>query len=440
MKLASTARLGLAAVCSLLLSFGAAHATNIQRVISPGGIEAWLVQDATVPMIAMEYAFAGGSTQDPADKPGVANLVAGLLDEGAGDLDSKAFRERLERRAIDLSFNDSREHLRGSLRTLKEHREEAFDLLRLALNEPRFDAEPLERGRAQVLSTLRRQSTSPNDIASRRFFETAFPGHPYAWPPNGTMETVARISADDLRGYAKRVLARDTLKVSVVGDIDPVTLGPMLDRVFGGLPAKADLRPIAPIAPNVPPSRVNVTLDVPQTVVLFGAPGIKRSDPDFMTAFVLNHVLAGGMTSRLYREVREKRGLVYSISETLVWFRETAFVMGSTATRADRANDTIDTTEKEIRRIATEGPTQAELDEAKAYLKGSQMLSLDTSAKIAGALLQYQIDNLGIDYIDRRNSLVDAVTLDDARRVAKRLWDQQFLTVVVGRVAQPTAN
>jgi zinc protease len=440
MKLASTARLGLAAVCSLLLSFGAAHATNIQRVISPGGIEAWLVQDATVPMIAMEYAFAGGSTQDPADKPGVANLVAGLLDEGAGDLDSKAFRERLERRAIDLSFNDSREHLRGSLRTLKEHREEAFDLLRLALNEPRFDAEPLERGRAQVLSTLRRQSTSPNDIASRRFFETAFPGHPYAWPPNGTMETVARISADDLRGYAKRVLARDTLKVSVVGDIDPVTLGPMLDRVFGGLPAKADLRPISPIAPNVPPSRVNVTLDVPQTVVLFGAPGIKRSDPDFMTAFVLNHVLAGGMTSRLYREVREKRGLVYSISETLVWFRETAFVMGSTATRADRANDTIDTTEKEIRRIATEGPTQAELDEAKAYLKGSQMLSLDTSAKIAGALLQYQIDNLGIDYIDRRNSLVDAVTLDDARRVAKRLWDQQFLTVVVGRVAQPTAN
>jgi zinc protease len=179
---------------------------------------------------------------------------------------------------------------------------------------------------------------------------------------------------------------------------------------------------------------------VPQTVVLFGAPGIKRSDPDFMTAFVLNHVLAGGMTSRLYREVREKRGLVYSISETLVWFRETAFVMGSTATRADRANDTIDTTEKEIRRIATEGPTQAELDEAKAYLKGSQMLSLDTSAKIAGALVQYQIDNLGIDYIDRRNSLVDAVTLDDARRVAKRLWDQQFLTVVVGRVAQQTAN
>jgi zinc protease len=440
MNLAAVRRLTLAAVCSLLLPLGIANATNIQRVISPGGIEAWLVQDATVPIIAMEYAFAGGSSQDPADKPGVANLVAGLLDEGAGDLDAKTFRERLERRAIDLSFNDSRDHLRGSLRTLREHREEAFDLLRLALTQPRFDAEPLERGRAQTLATLRRQSTSPNDIASRRFFETAFGSHPYAWPPNGTTESVTKISADDLRAYAKRVLARDTIKIAVVGDIDPATLGAVLDRVFGGLPAKAELRQVAPIELQVPASRVNVTLDVPQTVVLFGAPGIKRSDPDFMTAFVLNHVLAGGMTSRLYREVREKRGLVYSISESLIWFREAAFVMGSTATRADRANDTIETTEKEIKRIATEGPSQTELDEAKSYLKGSQMLSLDTSSKIAGAMLQYQMDNLGIDYIDRRNSLVDAVTLEDARRVAKRLWDQRFLTVVVGRVAQATNN
>ena len=291
------------------------------------------------------------------------------------------------------------------------------------------------------MATLRRQSTSPNDIASRRFFETAFGAHPYAWPPTGTMDSVPKISADDLRGYAKRVLARDTREDC---RWSATSIRRRSARCSIACSAACPQRPTcgrsrrSSCRCRLP--RVNVTLDVPQTVVLFGAPGIKRSDPDFMTAFVLNHVLAGGMTSRLYREVREKRGLVYSISETLVWLRESAFVMGSTATRADRANDTIDTTEKEIRRIATEGPTQTELDEAKSYLKGSQMLSLDTSSKIAGALLQYQIDNLGIDYIDRRNSLVDAVTLDDAKRVAKRLWDQRFLTVVVGRVAQPTAN
>jgi zinc protease len=440
MMAASLRRLALAATGSLLLALAPAHATNIQRVVSPGGIEAWLVQDATVPIIAMEYAFAGGSVQDPPGKPGVANMVAGTLDEGAGELNAKAFRERLERRAIELSFNDSREYLRGSLRMLKEHRDEAFDLLRLALTQPRFDQEDLERVRGQVMATLRRQSTSPNDIASRRFFETAFGEHPYSRPADGTMDSVPKISTDDLREYTKRILARETLKIAVVGDIDPATLGAMLDRTFGNLPAKPDLLTIAPVDMKVPATRVNVTLDVPQTVVLFGAPGIPRADKDFMTAFVLNHILAGGMTSRLYREVREKRGLVYGISETLVWFRQTAFVYGSTATRFDRANETIDTTEKELRRIATDGPTQTELDEAKSYLKGSQMLSLDTSSKIAGALLQYQLDNLGIDYIDRRNSLIDAVTLDDAKRVAKRLWDQQFLTVVVGRVAQPTGN
>jgi zinc protease len=434
------AALSAATVALLLTPLTRAEATSIQRVVSPGGIEAWLVQDATVPMIAVEYAFAGGSTQDPAGKPGVADMVAGLLDEGAGDLDSKAFRERLERRAIDISFNDTRDHLRGSMRTLKDNRDEAFELLRLAVNQPRFDAEALERGRAQALSTLRRQSTSPNDIASRRFFQEAYGEHPYAWPPNGTLESVPTITADDLRAYTKRVLARDTLKIAVVGDIDAATLQTQLDRVFGTLPAKADLRPIAPAEPKVPAARVNVTLDVPQTVVMFGAPGIPRADPDFMTGYVLNHILAGSMNSRLYREVREKRGLVYGISEALIWLRQSALVMGSTATRADRTNDTIETTEAEIRRIAAEGPTQTELDEAKSYLKGSQMLSLDTSAKIAGALLQYQVDNLGIDYIDRRNSLIDAVTLEDAKRVAKRLWDQRFLTVVVGRVAQPAAN
>lgn len=430
----------LAAIALLLIACAPADATKIQRVVSPAGIEAWLVQDATVPLIAVEFAFGGGSTQDPDGKPGVANMTAGMLDEGAGDLDSKTFRERLDRRAIDINFHDTRDHLRGSMRTLKENRDEAFDLLRLALTSPRFDAEPLERVRAQVTSILRRQSTSPNDIANQRFFEIAYPDHPYGRRPAGTLESVATITADDLRAYTKKVLARDRLKVSVVGDIDAAALGSLLDKVFGALPAKSDLKPVPPVEFSTKAGRVNVTLDVPQTVVLFGAPAVPRADKDFMAAFVLNHVLAGGMTSRLYSEVREKRGLVYSISESLFWFSQSSFLIGSTATRADRADQTIETTEAEIRRIAAEGPTQKELDDAKSYLKGSQMLSLDTSSKIAGALLQYQIDNLGIDYIDRRNSLIDAVTLEDAKRVAKRLWDQPLLKVVVGRVAQPAAN
>jgi zinc protease len=340
-----------------------------------------------------------------------------------------------------LSFSSSRDYLRGSLRTLTENQGEAFDLLRLALTQPRFDAEPLERGRAQMLSNLRSETTNPSSIASRRFFEAAYGQHPYGRPSSGTLASVPTISADDLKTYAHRVLVRDTIKVAVVGDIDAATLGPLLDKTFGELPAHGQLTPVAPVIADTSAGHINVTLDVPQTVVLFGAPGLQRSDPDFMAAYIVSHIVGGGgLTSRLYREVREKRGLVYSISESLLWMEQSSLLVGSTATRSDKTGDTVETLEREIRKLAEQGPTQTELDEAKSFLKGSQMLSLDTSPKIAAALLQFQIDKLGIDYIEKRNSLVDAVTLDDAKRVAKKLWGQPFLTTIVGRVTQPAGN
>jgi len=416
-------------------------ATKIQRLVSPGGIEAWFVQDATVPLIAMEYAFGGGASQDPAAKPGVGNMVANLLDEGSGDLDSKTFHERLDRRAIELSFASNRDTFRGSLRMLKENKDEAFDLLRSALTAPRFESADVERVRNQILSGLRRDSTNPTALAGRKFLEVAFGDHPYGRSANGTLETVPTITVADMKDYVGRVIAKDTLRVAVVGDVDPDTLGKLLDKTFGSLPAKANLTPVADVEAAKPPQRAFIPLDVPQTVVTFGGPGIRRHDPDFMAGYVVNHILGGGgLSSRLYREVREKRGLAYSVYESLMWMDHSALFIGSTGTRADRAGETIDAIENEIRRIAAEGPTEKELEDAKSYLKGSQMLALDTSSKLAQALLQYQLDKLPIDYIEKRNALVDAVTLEDTKRVSKRLWGQGLLTVVVGRTPQAAAQ
>lgn len=428
---------GTLALGAALLTFGQAPAqaaTKIQRVISPGGIEAWLVQDATVPLVAMQFAFQGGSAQDPANKPGVAQLMADNLDEGAGDLDSNAYHERLERRAIQMNFNVTRDHIRGSLRMLKDNRDEAFDLLRLALTAPRFDAEPLERVRAQTMSILRRESVTPGSIAGNKFFAAGFSNHPYAHAPRGTLDSVPAITADDLRAYRQKVFARDGLTVAVVGDIDAATLGQLLDKTFGALSAKGDLAPVPEVTLATGDSRVFVPLDVPQTSILFGGPSIKRDDPDFMTAYIVNHIIGGGsLSSRLYHEVREKRGLVYSVSTSLWWMDKTSIFLGNTATRADRASETVERITAELKRIADEGPTQQELDEAKSYLKGSQMVALDSSTKFAGALLQYQIDKLGIDYLDRRPAIIDAVTLDDAKRVARKIWSHPLLTVSVGR-------
>jgi zinc protease len=430
--------------CAALLTLAATSshaAAKIQRLVSPGGIEAWFVQDATVPLIAMEYAFGGGGAQDPVDKSGVGNMVAGLLDEGSGDLDSKTFHERLERRAIELSFSSTRDYFRGSLRMLKDNKEEAFDLLHLALTSPHFNATDVERIRAQVMSGLRRDTTNPTALASRKFLEVAFGDHPYGRQSNGTLESVAKIGVADMKDYVRRVIAKDTLRIAVVGDVDADTLGKLLDKTFGGLPAKASLTPVADVQAAKPPQRAFIPLDVPQTVVTFGGPGVHRHDPNFMAAYVVNHILGGGgLSSRLYKEVREKRGLAYSIHESLLWMDRSAVFVGNTGTRADRAGETVDAIEKEIRHMAEDGPSQKELDEAKSYLKGSQMLALDTSSKLAQALLQYQLDKLPIDYIEKRNALVDAVTLEDAKKAAQLLWGQGLLTVIVGRTPQAAAQ
>jgi zinc protease len=418
-----------------------AGATKIDRVVSPGGIEFWFVRDATVPLVSIEFAFRGGSVQDPDDKGGLSALTVSTLDEGAGDLDSTAYNARLERQAIELQIRSSREHVRGTLRTLKENQDEAFELLRLALNEPRFDASAVERMRAQTMVSLKRQTTNPNSISSRNWWASAFPNHPYGRPVNGTLESVARITPDDMRDYARRVLAREHLKLGVVGDIDATTAGRLIDRAFGKLPAKAQLRPVPAIKLQGLGGRTVVDLNVPQAVVTFGGAGIPRNDPDFMAAYIVNHILGGGsFSSRLYREVREVRGLAYGVNTSLTWLEGASALVGGTATRADAAGETLDIVEREFHRMATEGPTQEELTKAKTYLKGSFALNLDTSSKIASQLVQMQIDNLGIDYIERRSAMIDAVTPADARRVAKRLLDSGLLVTVVGRPKGVTAR
>ena len=423
-----------AAVLALPLFAAPAFATTIERVVSPGGIEAWLVHEPAVPMIAVDFAFGGGGVQDPAGKAGTASLVASLLDEGAGDLDSKTFHARLERKAIELGFQAERDTLRGTLRTLTQNRDEAFDYLRLALTAPRFDQTDVEIIRAQILSMLRRATTSPTDIANLRWWQTAFADHPYGRPVNGTLESVPTITVDDLKDYTRRVLARANLKIAVVGDIDAETVKTMLDRVFGALPAEPDLKPVANVSPQGLGRRIVVKLDVPQAVVTFGGPGIARKDPDFMAAYIVNHILGGGaFSSRLYQEVREKRGLAYSVYDSLVWLNHSSLFLGGTATRADRAGETLDVIDKEIRRLAESGPTADELAKAKAYLNGSFALNLDTSSKIAALLVQLQLDGLGIDYFSRRPEMIKAVTLDDAKRVAKRLLDGGLLVTVAGR-------
>ena len=362
-------------------------------------------------------------------------MVASLLDEGAGDLDARAFQERLDERAISISFSAQRDSLRGSLKTLFEHREQAFDLLRLALNSPRFEAEAIERVRAGVLAGLRRRTTNPSDIAGDRWFARAFPNHPYGQPTRGTLDSVAKIGVGDLRDFHRNTIARSNLKIATIGSIDAREIAELVERAFAPLPQRPQLVPVPEIAPQGAGEQEVVQLDVPQTVIAFGGTGFKRADPDFIPAFVLNHILGGGsFSSRLYREVREKRGLAYSVYSYLAPYDRTGLFMGGVSTRNDRAAESLNIIREQIKKIADSGPTAEELAKAKSYLIGSFPLRFDTSGKIAGQLLEIQLENLGIDYIDRRNGLIQAVTAEDVQRAAKRfLTDARLLVTLVGR-------
>ncbi|WP_244540624.1 pitrilysin family protein [Hyphomicrobium sp. CS1BSMeth3] len=406
---------------------------KIQTVKSPGGIEAWLVQEQAVPLIALRFVFEGGSAQNPQGKDGLANFMTAMMDEGAGDLDSHKFQERMEELAFRMSFEDSRDGIYGSFETLTANRDPSVEMLRMAVNNPRFDADAVERVRRQLLSGLAFAAKNPNRIAGKAWSEQAFANHPYGRPPEGTPDSIAKITRDDLEGFRKRTFARDNLKVVAVGDINAEQLGALLDRVFGDLPAKAELTPIPPTTPEAKERVKVIHMDVPQSVVQFGAPGIAREDDDFMAAFVLNQILGGGgFASRLTEEVREKRGLAYSVYSYLQPYRRTAIFAGGVATKNEEVGRSLDVIRSELRRMASNGPTPDELKNAKDYLTGSFALRFDTNAKIANQLLGFLFEGYGIDYIDKRNALVNAVTLEDVKRVAARLLkaDELIVTVV----------
>ncbi len=409
-----------------------AAAVTVERVESPGGIVAWLVRDSLVPLVSIEFSFRGGAAQDPDGKTGLADMTTSLLDEGAGDMDSQAFQRKLSDLAVSISFDAGMDTIRGSLKTLNTTRDEAVDLLALALTKPRFDEDAVERIRQQILAGLARRSTDPDTIAGRVWWKAVFPNHPYGLPSQGTTETIATITADDMRRLISERFARDQLIVGVVGDITPDELAPLLDRAFGALPANG--RPFIMVAPE--PQAAGqifvVESEVPQSVVLFGHGGIRREDPDYYIAYTMNYILGGGgFASRLYEEVREKRGLAYSVYSYMTPLSAAGIYSGGVSTANARVGESIDVIRAEWARMRDDGVSEAELKDAKTYLTGSFPLRFTSTNRIARMLVGMQYNDLGIRYLEERNAYIEAVTLDGIQRVARRLLKPDELTIVV---------
>lgn len=422
-----------AVTVGVLSSVNTLQAMDIRKVVSDKGIVAWFVPDKSVPLVAMSFAFRNaGSATDPDGKEGLAEMTSGLLDEGAGELKSQAFQRAVEDIAAQIGFSAGRDTFTGQLRTLTAEREKAFELLRLALNTPRFDAVPVKRIQSQMLASLRRQARNPRQISGRLWSETVFPDHPYSKPSNGTEGTVAALTADDLKSFVRDRFSRDRLIIGVVGDISEEELKQRLDSVFGDLPATGRKFAIPETTPGGSGKTLIIRKQIPQSMMILGHAGLKLDDPDWYAALLVTRIFGGGgLSSRLYEEIREKRGLAYSVYAYLSPMEHSALLAGGVATQNARAAESLSVIRAEWQRLAERGITAKELDTAKTYMNGSFPLRLGSSRGIAGMLVGIQIADLGMDYIKKRPSLINSITLAEANRVAKRLYRVSDLTVVI---------
>jgi zinc protease len=415
----------------------ASRAENVQRIVTPGGLTAWLVESYAVPLVALEFAMRGGAAQDPADKPGLAALLAGTLDEGAGPYDARGFHHAIEEHAIHLGFGADRDSFSGHLQTLSRNLDKAFELLKLALTDARLDTSDVLRIRNQFAAELKRDLNDPDAMAAKAFREAAFPNHPYGRPVRGALGSIESLTREDLIALRERLFATKDLKIAVVGAIDAQTLSVKLDEVFGAFARDNDLAPVPDIEVSNVGLRKIIDLDVPQTTIRFGRPGVTKQDPDYFAVVVANHILGGGtFTSRLFREVRETRGMAYSVYSQLNEYDRCPMLIGAAATRNERATEALAVIEEQVRDFAEHGPTEDELDKARKYLIGSYPLRFDTSTKIASQLVNLQLDGLEPSYLDERNGRIAAVSLEDCKHAAKKLLgDGGLLVTMAGRPA-----
>lgn len=425
----------LACVFSLFLASPALAAIDIQEVDTPGGFKAWLVEEPSIPFTALEIRFEGGSALDAPDKRGATNLMVGLLEEGAGENDAGAFAEAAETLAADFSYDASQDTVSISARFLSENRDEAMALLRDSLIDPRFDQESIERVRRQVLSSIRSDQKDPDTIANDALESMVFGDHPYGSAIEGTEESISALTRDDIVAAHQGALAKDRVFIAATGDISADELATLIDTLLSDLPETGAAFP-EDIEVKTTAGVTVVPYETPQSVALFGHKGIKRDDPDFFAAYVMNTILGGGgFEARLMEEVREKRGLTYGVYSYILPMDHAELYLGRVASANDRIAEAVDVIRDEWRKMAETGVTQAELDQAKTFLTGAYPLRFDGNAPIARILVGMQMDGLTPEYVTNRNAMVEAVTLEDVRRTAARVLRPDELRFVV--VGQP---
>lgn len=405
---------------------------DVKVIKTESGIEAWLVEDHSLPLITMKFSFQGGLINDPEDKPGVAKMVSVLLDEGAGDLKSQPFQEQLSNNAIVMGFTPGRDAFHGVLKTTTENKDLAFNLLALALAHPRFDNDAVERMRNAIMAENKDNLGDPAWLSARTFNGEVFEGHYYSLPGAGTLSSIPRITRRDLQDFVDAQFAQNLLKVVIVGDVTEDGAREMLQKIFGELPDHGQLVTADEAKLANPGKTILLPLDTPQTYVAIANPGVTRGSDDWYAAEVMAYILGGdGFDSRLMSEVRKKRGLTYGVYSSLMSQKYAHVLQTTLSCTAGKTQEAVDTIKAEYARLAKDGVTADELANAKSYLIGSLPLDLTTTSDIANVLADLQMDNLPPEYLTDRTAKLQAVTAAQVQAMAQKMLDPANMTTVL---------
>lgn len=422
-----------------ILACGPASANvTVKEVVSQSGIKAWLVQDDKLPIISMSFAFKGGVEQDPLDKQGLAELATSLLTEGAGPYSAEDFQEKLSDKNIALGIEAGRDNLTGNIKTLSEFKEDAFEMARLALLEPTFSPADFERAKARQLTQMRLEMGSAEWQARRALFAQIFAGHPYSMRHFGTPKSLEQLSIQDVLAFLKTHLAKNNLVVGVAGNISPEDLSQALDKIFGGLPEKADLKEITSAKWPETSARILVKRPGTQSQILFALPAPYRKTQEWYATQIANYILGGGgFSSRLMQEVRDKAGLTYGVSLGVAAMDHASIFVGQMAAENNKANDAWEITKKTWAEFVKNGPTSSEIKAAKDYLTGSLPLQLTSTSAIAGILVSMQLEELGQDYLDKYDQYIRAVPPEEIRATLDKWFDLNKANLVLVGMPQP---
>ncbi len=421
----------------LLALSSAVHAgVKIQQWQTASGSEVYFVENHDLPIVDISVNFAAGSARDSAEKSGLAGVTRYLMTLGAAGMSDEKIANKMADIGAILGGAFDADRAGFKLRTLSSEREktQALDVFTKILQQPDFPDDVLTREKARIISGLQESATQPESISSKEFMKALYGSHPYSLDESGEVDTVAKITRDDLQSFYKQYYGAKGAIVAIIGDLTREQANAIAESISAGLPKSAAISPIPAVTLPTQPLEKRIAHPASQSHILLGYPGVKRGDPDLLPLYVGNYVLGGGgFVSRLTEEVREKRGLVYSVYSYFMPMAVPGPFQIGLQTKKDQAEDALKLVKETLDNFIQNGITEAELKAAKANIIGGFPMRIDSNSKILDYLAVIGFYKLPLNYLDEYNRNVEKVTVAQIKDAfSRRLKTENFVTIIVG--------